>query len=54
LEKTINRRQSGKKQWIGRQPFKTMTMRKPWIKTMDRETTLWNNDKEKTLDKNNG
>jgi hypothetical protein len=30
-----------------------MTRRKPWIKTMDRETTLWNNDKEKTLDKNN-
>jgi hypothetical protein len=34
------RRQPWKKQWIGRQPSKTRIMRKPWIKTMDRETTL--------------
>jgi hypothetical protein len=44
LEKTINGRQPGKKnkqtmrqswkkQWIGRQPSKTRTRRKPWAKT---------------------
>jgi hypothetical protein len=50
LKKTINGRQADKKQTDKettlektinrRQPFKTRTRRKPWAKTMDRETTL--------------